>query len=175
MGEGTPKYKVALDALLVVENYVSSIKAESSRDFCKHLQAERRAKELLNQSSFPNEVKRAVDRVILAVLERNIATIRILEEENRRRVELLEEENKRKIESIEAENKRKRELFWRRIGQGFILVLYLLVMIGAYWKENWTLIFLCVPISFVEKILLDDAFALRLWAWALAKTKGGEN
>jgi len=163
MGESSPKHKVALDALAIIEKYVSAIDGEKCRDIYEFIRAENEARELLEQNSFPSEVKRAVDRVTRAVTEKIIVTIR-----------LLEEETKRTTSFLESENKRKRELFWRRIGQGFILVLYLLVMFGAYWKENWTLIFLCVPISFVEKILLDDAFALRLWAWALAKTKGGE-
>jgi len=103
--------------------------------------------------------------------EENQEKIKLLEEEHKREVELMEAENKRNIERFKDSNERKRELFRRQILRVFILVLYVLVMTGVYWKENWTLISLCVPIAFIEKLLLNDAFASRLWARILAAMK----
>ncbi len=157
MGERSfNKHKVALDALASIEEYASALNIETYRN----VEAYAKAEDLLGQVSLPSEVKERVKGVAHTILRNNIATIRLLEEENKREVELLEKESKRKNERI-----------WRRIWKGVILILYVLVMFGAYRKENWTLIFLCVPISFVEKLLLNDTLALRLWARILTRTK----
>jgi len=163
MEERSPKYKIALDALSVVERYVSAINGEKCRDIYEFIKAEGKARELIEQNSFPSEVKRAVDRVTRAAAQKFISAIR-----------LLDEETKRVTEVLEAEHKRKGEQSWRKVWKAVVLILYVLVMFGIYRKENWTLVFLCVPISFIEKLLLNDAFALRLWAWILAKKKNEE-
>ncbi len=54
MGERLPKYKVALDALTVVEKYVSSINAEKCRDIYEYIELECKTKGT-SQSKFFSE------------------------------------------------------------------------------------------------------------------------
>ena len=78
MEELLSKHKVALEALFVVEGYVSELKNIKRGDSRKLLKAERKTRETLNQSSLPRDVRQAIDRVISSVLESYIVAKELL-------------------------------------------------------------------------------------------------
>jgi len=147
MGERLPRYKVALEALLVVERYVSVLNVETSRGIRELLKADHETRDWLNQSSLPLEVRQAVDRVTNIVTENYVTTI-----------ELLDEKNKRKADQTR-----------RQRAEYFVVFLYVLTIFGAFWIKDWKLVLACFPISFIEYRLLNDALPFRVWGRFLSK------
>ena len=149
MEELLSKHKVALEALFVVEGYVSELKNIKRGDSRELLKAERKTREALNQSSLPRDVRQAIDRVISSVLESYIVA----------------------KELLAAENKRQEEKTRRRRTEYFIVLLYILTMFAAFWVRDWRFVLVCFPISFVEYRLLNDALPFRVWGAFFAKRK----
>ncbi len=123
MEELSSKHKVALEALFVVERYVSSLKNTRNCGFNELSKADRETKDLLNQGRFPREVRQAVDKVTNAVLESYIATRALIEKDNKLKVE---------------QTRRKRTEY-------FIVILYVLTIFAAFWVKDWKLVLACFP------------------------------
>jgi len=159
-GSPANKYKVALDALSAVEEYASVFGIETYQD----LEVFSKAEETLDQVPFPREVREKVKSVAHTILQKNVSTVKLLKEENRRKVELLEEENKRKAELLETVNKKKSARFWRSVKVAFVVTLYLLCALAVYFDKDWRLIATCVPVVFVDYLMMRDNTILRFLA-----------